>query len=272
MHYGLGWGKIGVMKKWVFVFTFVLLIFAGIFYWKISAPKPISPDKVLSAAETPSPTPPIWKQSIVIDFNDTPIRISWAVVQPKDVELYSNLKDQHLSEQIKVDKSCSVLVSGGFYSKENTHLGLFISNSEELSKEIQNPTLNGYLSIDSEDKIKIGSDIMNNSRIGLQSGPILILDRKPQLLTINNDEASRRIIVAITNNNELFFLAIYRDESEYQGPLLGDLPGIVDLFAKKNNIDIVDAINLDGGIHSIFASQYDRLVELERVGSYFCVR
>lgn len=262
------------MKKWIIVFfIIIILISAGIFYWKKSPPK--SPDKVLSATQalTPTPTPRIWKQSDVLNIDGIPMRISWTIVQPKNVELYDNLKEQHLSEQIKVDKSCSVLVNGGFYSEDNKHLGLFVTNFEIISKTSQNATRNGFLWIDSSNKVIISSDPPNiTPHLGLQSGPLLIFNKKPLVLSINNDSAERRIVAATTSDNQLYFLAVYRDGSEYQGPLLGTLPEIIDQFAKKNNIDLWDAINLDGGIHSIFISSYDRLVELAHVGSYFCIK
>ncbi len=261
------------MKRWVFVTFIILLIFAGFFYWKKSTPKP--PDKVLSAIEAPTtmPTPQIWKQSTVLNIDDSMIRISWAVVEPKDVELYSNLKEQHLSEQIKVDKSCSVLVNGGFYSEENTHLGLFVSNFETISRFSQNALLNGFLSIDSADKITISADLPSATpRLGLQSGPLLMLDKEPLTLTIKNDEPKRRIVAGTTLNNNLIFLAFYRDQSIYEGPMLEKLPDIINLFEKQTGIEIIDAINMDGGSASIFISNYDRLNELVHVGSYFCVK
>ncbi|KKR71291.1 MAG: hypothetical protein UU14_C0031G0003 [Candidatus Roizmanbacteria bacterium GW2011_GWB1_40_7] len=265
----------GQMKKWFLALSIItLLIFAGVFYWK----KPIfqpKPNKVLSAVEAPTtaPTPHAWKQSTVINFDGVPIRISWAIVQPKDVKLYSNLKEQHLSEQIKVDKSCSVLVNGGFYSEENTHLGLFVSNFEVISKFSQSATRNGFLWIDSSDNVKIGADFPSTiPRLGLQSGPLLKLNREPLALAIKNDEPKRRIVAGVALDNNLIFLVFYRDSAEYEGPMLEKLPEIIDLFKKQTGIDIVDAVNLDGGSASVFVSNYDSLRELTIVGSYFCAK
>jgi len=227
----------------------------------------------LSAVETPTPTPHIWKQSIVLTINKVGIRISWAIVNPQEVELYSNLKEQKLSEEIKVDKSCQVLVNGGFYSKEDTYLGLFVSNFTTISKAIQSATLNGFLTIDSADKLIISADLPNNSlRLGLQSGPILILNGKPLTLSIKNDEPNRRIVAGATSDDKLIFLVFYRDSSQFEGPLLEELPEMIKLFEKQTGIDILDAINLDGGSASIFISNYDRLNELAHVGNYFCIK
>jgi uncharacterized protein YigE (DUF2233 family) len=261
------------MKKWIFVFIAILLVLAGFFYWKKLNSKPTGPDKVLSAIEAPTPTPRAWKQSTVANVDGVPMRISWTVVQPKKVELYSNLKEQKLSEEIYVNKSCSVLVNGGFYSEKNTHLGLFISNFEIISRFSQNALLNGFLSIDSADKILISADLpYSNSRIALQTGPLLMLDNKPLILAIGNDEPERRIVAGTIPDNKLIFMVFYRDSAEFEGPLLGQLPEIINLFKKQTGIDILDAINLDGGSASIFISNYDRLNELAHAGSYFCVK
>jgi uncharacterized protein YigE (DUF2233 family) len=261
------------MKKWVLILILIIFSIVGFLYYKIMTPK--STDKVLSAIEAPTaiPTPRVWKQSTVIDVNKVPIRISWAIVNPEDVNLYDNLKEQKLSEEIKVERNCSVLVNGGFYSQENTHLGLFVTNFEATSKSVQNATLNGFLSINSKNKIIISADLpINNPRIALQTGPLLISDSKPLSLAIKNDEPNRRIAAGIIGDNKLIFLAAYKDKEALQGPLLGQLPEIINLFEKQTGIIIVDAINLDGGSASVFVSNYDLLREITHVGSYFCIK
>ncbi len=231
----------------------------------------VLPAATTNIISTPSPALTL-KQSIVIDVEGIPTRISWAIVNPEQIELYSNLKDQHLSEQIKVDKSCQILINGGFYSKENTHLGLFINNFEVISKSIESSLFNGFLWID-DNNVSISSNPPNTKpRIAIQSGPLLFKNGEPLPLKINNDEPSRRIVAAVTNDNKLIFLAFYRDLSEYEGPRLELLPEIINSFKKQTNIDIVDAINLDGGSASVFITSYTRLNEIAHIGSYFCVK
>ncbi|MBF8249936.1 MAG: hypothetical protein HW400_537 [Candidatus Levybacteria bacterium] len=264
----------GKMKKWIILIILILLTIAGFFYWKKSASQPpASNNKVLSANKAPSPSPSVWPQSIVININNVPIHISWAQVDPRDIELYDNLKEQKLSEEIKANRSCNVLVNGGFYSKENIHLGLFVSNFETLSKTSQSATRNGFLWIDTNDTVVVSSQAPNVApRLGLQSGPLLMLNNQPLTLAINNDEPERRIVAGVIADNKLIFLVFYREQADFEGPLLQSLPEIINLFKKQTGLKIVNAINLDGGIHSVFASSYDRLVELEYVGSYFCAK
>lgn len=264
----------GMMKKWLLIFTLTLLISLGIFYWKRSTPKPTPVnDKVLSVNEipTPSPSPAAWPQSTVLDVDSIPIRISWAIVNPNAVELYDNLKEQKLSEEIKVNKSCKILVNGGFYSENKTHLGLFVADFKTVSDSIQSALFNGFLWINADNKVLISADDPGNTpRLGLQSGPLLMLGNKTQLLAINNDEPARRIVAGITDSNQLIFLVFYRELSEYEGPMLGKLPEIIELFKQQTGLKITDAINLDGGSHSVFISNYDLLREQNIIGSYFC--
>lgn len=262
------------MKKWLLAFSLIVLTVASFWFWiKPAIYSPPPNDNVLSATEVLSPTPHAWKQSTVINFDGTAIRISWAIAEPKDVELYSNLKEQKLSEEIKINKSCQALINGGFYSKENTHLGSFVADFKTISDPLQNALLNGFIWITADNKVLIGINWPSiTPRLGLQAGPLLMLDSKSLVLSINNDEPKRRIVAAVTPDNRLIFLVFYRDSAEFEGPMLGSLPEILNLFKKQTNVNFVDAINLDGGSASVFVSNYDLLRELTIVGSYVCVK
>jgi len=260
------------MKRWLAIFILIILFIVAGFYFKKTPLKTTETNNVLSAVKIPVSTPVVIKQSTALNLEESLIRASWAEVNPKDVGFYSNLTDQHLSEQIKVDNSCQILVNGGFYSKENTHLGLFVSNSETLSKSIQSDTLNGFLWIDNGNIFIKDSLPEVTPQIAVQSGPLLMQDGKPLVLDINNDSPNRRIVAATTADNKLVFLAFYTDESDLDGPLLGLLPEAVSLFKKQTGINIIDAINLDGGSASFFVTNYVILRELAHVGSYFCIK
>ncbi len=54
--------------------------------------------------------------------------------------------------------------------------------------------------------------------------------------------------------------------------LLVDLPEIVQAIIKKETIDVVDALNLDGGNHSAFYGNDTTLYELSPIGSFFCIK
>lgn len=254
--------------KWLLVFiVFIGASTAVLFSSNILIP---TPNPTIS-----SPTPTITsskKQSLVINSEQIPIRISWILAQPGRVGLYSNLQAKQTSTTIKSQKNCKALINGGFYSTTNTHLGLIISNFETISSPIQSSLLNGFLWITSKNAIISSSLPPNAVRAAIQSGPLLMQEGKPLLLTIKQDKQDRRMVAATTSDKELIFLAIYGDKSELQGPLLGQLPDIIKLFKQKTNMDIVDAINLDGGSASAFITDFESLSELSMIGSYFCAK
>lgn len=256
------------MKKLVFVI--IALISSISFAALLVNDRKQTPTSISVPNTTPTST--IKKQSIIFDFKEIPIRISWATAQPEQVELYSNLQAKETSEKIKSERNCRTLVNGGFYSKTNTHLGLFVSNFEVLSNTLQSPLLNGFLSIKFKDIVINSLKPNSDARIALQSGPLLVQNNKPLILSINNDQPDRRIVAATNYHNDLIFLAIYRYNSDFQGPLLQDLPQIIELFKKQTGISITDAINLDGGSASAFITAFEYISELSLIGSYFCAK
>ena len=213
------------------------------------------------------------KQSIVFDFKESPVRVSWAVANPQQIGLYSNLKNKKDSQKIKQEKNCKALVNGGFYSKENTHLGLFVSNFQTISQSIRSSLLNSFFWIDNDQKPVMSFDPPQSlPRLALQSGPMLIQKGKPLNLSIINDQNDRRSAITVTKSGQVIFLVIYLDKEEFQGPFLKDLPEALSIFFDKAEIEAVDAINLDGGNASAFLSEFESINEFSQIGSYFCVK
>ncbi len=109
---------------------------------------------------------------------------------------------------------------------------------------------NGKLSISEEPP-----DLLVN--FAFQAGPII----KPDIhLKVVNDGYSRRILLGETKLNELYFLAITQPNNHFAGPLLADVPEIIQqlnastkLIAENSKIIQFDRlINLDGGTASVF--------------------
>lgn len=224
---------------------------------------------------TPPPTPKLSelnKQSVVIEIEELPMRISWIKVDPKNLDLHSNLQEKLTSTAIRAQRNCQALVNGGFYSKENKHLGLLISNYETFSKTLKSSLFNGFFSVDENGTNISNSPPANNSRLAIQSGPILIYNNESRILTINNDEPARRIVAATTNDTQVLFLVIHRDGSELQGPYLTQVPNLLLAFKNKTGININNAINLDGGSASVFITDSVYLPEVTQIGSYFCTK
>ena len=101
---------------------------------------------------------------------------------------------------------------------------------------------------------------------GVKSGPILVYDSKPLKLAIKDDQLRRRIVAALTQDEQLIFLVILSPRSDYSGPLLADTPQLVLAINPK----IVSAVNLDGGSASALITPEFNLPEYQPIGGYFC--
>jgi len=198
-------------------------------------------------------------------------KIEWLIIRDLNkISLYSNLEDQYTSTEIIEKYMCESLISGSFYSKENKHIGLFISNYKNISDVQKNALLNSYFYI-TENKAFISQLPPKNARLAIQTGPLLYKDGKPISINSNNNE-ERRVLVATTKEGHAVFLVIYNTNSQFKGPKLSELPDILTELQKNTSLDFVNAINMDGGTASSFITDYINISELSRIGSYFCVK
>lgn len=205
--------------------------------------------------------------------NVTSYKTVWITVNDNNkLFLYSNLNEKLSSDELSTKYSCEYLVSGGFYNTINNHIGLFITEGEAISEIIDSLTFNGIFSV-SKDKVPSITDYpVFSPRISLQSGPLLIKSGKKQVLNMENDENARRVVVAIDGNNKIYFISIFGQSNKFDGPKLVELPALLDNLNNAKNLDLIDALNLDGGAHSAFISNLDTLSEASIIGSFFCVK
>lgn len=227
-----------------------------------------------SLTQTPGPTPPTPTLSSAPPENSADLetyRVAWTIADPKDVTLIPNFTQKRTARALIDNNECSEIVNAGFYTKDNQPTGLFIANGKTIREHIPNTFLNGYLVIDQNNTVSIRSSPPEAPvRIALQSGPILMRNGNPLPLSIRDDEFARRVVVAVDRQGNVVFLAVYDPENPYEGPKLADLPTV--LNEVRSRLDILDAINLDGGSASTFIRDDLSLEELTSVGSFFCVR
>lgn len=244
------------------LFTLGVLFIIGIF--RNSSQMPDDADIRTTAIPSPS------TNSSSVKIHD--FQSSWSVVQnTKTISLYSNLVDQ-LSAQEAHDKyNCTTLINGGFFTEDGKHLGLFVTHGNFLSLEKQSSLFNGFFSL-TNGKPSITSKAPEIKDIALQTGPLLMKDGEPLHLSMKNDENARRVVAAITNENQVVFLVFYNASSLVLGPTLEQLPQVLNDLQKEENLNIKDAINLDGGAHSAFISNEIQLTDIQTPGSYFCVK
>ncbi|MBI3342995.1 phosphodiester glycosidase family protein [Candidatus Gottesmanbacteria bacterium] len=226
-------------------------------------PLPSNPPTV-----TPSPQPPL--QSIDVEQNGETYRIAWLRADTSQISLIPNFTQKRTARSLVDGNRCDAVINGGFYTKEGKPTGFFIADGKTIRQSIPNTLLNGYFLVDTQNRAAASFSAPDQTpRIGLQTGPILIRDGNALRLTIRDDELARRVIVGITQNGAVIFLAIYDPDNPWSGPRLADTPTIVSKVQVR--LQLTDALNLDGGSASAFIRDDLSLEEFTSVGSFFCI-
>lgn len=208
------------------------------------------------------------------NWGDIEYEYLWFTVNDFErVRFESNLDRLRSVREIIKDEDCKQLINGGFYDKNNQHLGWVVSAESQLSNSRNSELFNGYLFRD-ESGIRLVQEKPVNGKIvwGVQTGPVLMIGGAPKRLAVKNDEPKRRAIALVTNNNELIFAVIYKKDSLYVGPYLNDLPMAMEEMVRFLEVEIESAINLDGGSASAFWDGKRLVEEINPIGGYFCVK
>lgn len=174
------------------------------------------------------------------------------------LNLIPNFKKQ-LASTTLMDE-CTYGANGGFYTPDNKPIGLFISDSVLFSPAVTNATFNGYF-VKTDHFSLTRQPPTDSVEFAVQSGPYVTPKSR---LNIKNDTYARRVLVG-RSGNTWRFLAITEKDNTFSGPLLAELPTLL------GDLDIDEALNLDGGSASAFYSESGvRLGELTPIGSFFC--
>jgi uncharacterized protein YigE (DUF2233 family) len=219
--------------------------------------------QILSASSSPAPT-----NSIEIDG----VTFSWYEIDNlESLKLIPNFTEKLSSQEILNKYNCKFLSNASFYTKENKPTGLFITNNKSLANWQENNLFDGILSINEMKTPRITRDLPKDEmEIAIQTGPILKENNSFQVLKIEKDKESRRVVAGVTGENKLFFMSLYDKNSEFSGPLLSKVPSLLKNFEVKTGIKFADLINLDGGSASVFATSNFQLFEFNPVGAFFC--
>ena len=110
-----------------------------------------------------------------------------------------------------------------------------------------------------------------NVDMGVQTGPVLILDGDEVDLKLARDKQARRMAAFIAGN-DLYFVTVFHPEAVLDGPFLDSLPGIVLKIGQDEGFVVSSAVNLDGGAASAWYSPTLTLKEWQPVGSWWCVK
>lgn len=218
-------------------------------------------------SDSPSPT-----KVKTIEDDGHEVAYNLFIASPEQVELFSNLKFSTDSATAKTVHNCRSLINAGFYTKENTHLGLFISNNEIIHPAIESTLVDGFLSIHENNIPTISFDEPTDAPpIAVQSGPIIWKNNARRPLRLIEDKFARRSIAGVTLDGRVVFITVYFNDQEYSGPLLSRTPYILEKIQLAEKLRISDAINLDGGSASAFISEGTTLNEISPIGGFFCI-
>lgn len=253
------------MKK-IFAFVLPIIIVTGLVYFFKNSPF----EKKILGTFSQNEEVQSFKNDIEISYKEETLKIHWFNVDTTKIALIPNFEKPLTAREVQKEYGCTKLANGGFYTKENTPLGLFMNDNGILSSFLKSSLLSGVLSINYLETPRITreqpKDIL---RIGIQSGP-LIKENATYLKIVSNEEEARRTIAFVTGENKLYFAIIYDPDSSFMGPVLSDLPVILQTFEEKSGLIIADAINLDGGSTSSFIDGDFTLNEISFSGSFFC--
>ncbi len=248
-----------------------MLTLLSFFFWFSSSQK-ASPEPTTEKQEAKSEVISTGMKSLT--FNEEKfLFLAEKISEPQKLMLYPNFEEKLSSAVLFENNHCRFLVNGGFYGQDNQPLGWFFAQEKLFKKETKNAFLNGFLAMNKEGVIFL-SDVSPSEPLvwGLQTGPLLILKSQPLVLNLTHDETDRRLIVALNEKNELFFLVVTKTDSLAFGPLLEDLPLIVEQIGSELNENFQAAVNLDGGTASAFLTQTKSIKEYTWIGSFFCLQ
>lgn len=256
------------MKKYLWFLGALVFIIAAFGVFSI---RPETKVLGTNSVESPAPTPE-YKNQVTFDFNGKRITGVWyKVADPFNLYLVANFNDKKSAVDVFEAKNCRFLSDAGFYMKDSTPTGLFISEGTQIKGFYENKLFDGVLSVNYLGTPRITRVVPgDNLRIAVQTGPILKENIDYQNLIISEDKEARRVIAGVTGTNELYFVVFYEKISAYLGPNLSDMPEVLRMFERNSGITFADAINLDGGSASAFYTEGFSLSELSPVGAFFC--
>lgn len=208
------------------------------------------------------------------DYSGKKARIVWMTVSDtQKISLLANFAEKLPATKLAEENSCTLAINGGFYTKEGSPTGLFITDGRAVENFAANSLTNGIFSINYALTPRITRAVPQDSlKIAVQSGPIVFENGSPAKLSMIRDEEARRVLIGVTGENKAMFMAIYFPDSTFNGPRLSDVPEILNTFNIKSNLFLADAVNLDGGSASTFLYKGLHLTEASPVGSMFCVK
>lgn len=236
-----------------------------------------TPDQPLPTKETTDESLPLG-QTIDISYQGRDYQLHVVEIPARALlRLIPNFKAKESGQNLVNRYNCTLAINGGFYKKDDTPLGFFVSEGERFGTPIQSNLVTGFFWQDDTGGrfiSRYAPENLDHLNFVLQTGPLYLLDHKE--VRIIDDEPARRSILGTTDDGKLYMIAAVEKNNFHSGPKLGDLPSIIMLPEVKKVRSFSSILNLDGGAASFFSIQ-DRqksfmLSEITSIGSLFCVQ
>ena len=252
--------------KYLLGFGLIVIVSIGLIK---SFSNPVPPSPLIGITIKPESTKALQMKSRIISYGNNEYRLVYEPLAGREILLIPNFNEKQLSSSIIETHKCTIASSAGFYTTENTPLGLFKIDGVELGTNKNNSSLlTGYLYISNNGTIMIESTYRDDFSTALQSGPLFT---KAQTFTSKQDEHARRIVIIADTAGEYYLASLYQDSNNFSGPLLSEIPRI--LYSADSPLSVNKILNLDGGSASFFYNGSDKSVsELVPVGGVICVR
>ncbi len=254
-------------------FGMIVIFFAVIAYFLFltnqdEAKNLLNPVTKSLTTTQPTPRPKVLKS---LSFNGEDFEYDYFLVPSLDkLKLISNYETKSNTETIKQNNDCQAGINGGFYNTTSKPIGWVNISGQEIAEAQKNSLFNGFIGID-KNGFSISSVKPNDVTYGLQSGPLLITNKSTVNLQLTRDKRARRMVSAQDGNNRAIFLAVFAGTGSTDGPMLEDLPSIVNMISVQEKLSLVNAINLDGGAAASFFNNDTNILEWQPVGSLWCV-
>lgn len=257
------------MKK-LAIFVLFFLTLGGVYFYDLYFRE--APRGSIETRVDQNPDMPQNSTEVEISEDNGDLKAVWLRVESNDkIFLYNNLQKKLSSTEAMTMNQCASLVSAYFYDSEGP-LGLVITESQVISNIGKSSLLSGIFAIDKGNIATITKKEPQNIKIAVQSGPLIMFNSKILNVESSTNEAARRIVAAIDAEGRVYFISLYKKDNPLRGPNLEELPSILSEVNEANNLNLVSALNLDGGSHSAFVTEFSKLTEVSTIGGYFCVK
>jgi len=206
---------------------------------------------------------------------ETEVKVTIDIYEAGDkaITLVPNFQEKLKISELVAKHGCVAGINGGFYDTDNQPLGWMAAGGKIISGEKSSNLFNGFLWQEKQPEVHISRDLpLRDVLWGLQSGPLIMESGRALTLSMARDKPARRSVAAINGHGRLVILTVYYTNSIFDGPMLEELPGVLEKANLERGWGLVSAVNLDGGSASAFYTTDLKLDEFSTVGSWLCIR